>query len=154
LFFAGDFSQLEPPCTEPLYSSKNKDCTGFHGLLNAFVELNGCHRFRDDPNYGAIMRRLREGQVLKEDITFLNGNCVINSTHIPHSNVPVAVYQNKNRDAINTAMFEKYCTINKPRNSHDIFGEANLVLMDNLEMADSAKTYVRVTSNEMKWYFY
>jgi hypothetical protein len=85
--------------------------------------------------------------------TFLNGNCVINSTHIPHSNV-VAVYQNKNRDAINTAMFEKYCTINKPRNSHDIFGEANLVLMDNLEMADSAKTYVRVTSNEMKWYFY
>jgi hypothetical protein len=22
--FAGDFSQLEPPCTEPLYSSKNK----------------------------------------------------------------------------------------------------------------------------------
>lgn len=100
------------------------------------------------------MRRLREGQVLKEDITFLNGNCVINSTHIPHSNVPVAVYQNKNRDAINTAMFEKYCTINKPRNSHDIFGEANLVLMDNLEMADSAKTYVRVTSNEMKWYFY
>jgi hypothetical protein len=57
IVFAGDFSQLEPPCTEPLYSSKNKDCTGFHGLLNAFVELNGCHRFRDDPNYGAIMHR-------------------------------------------------------------------------------------------------
>jgi hypothetical protein len=29
-----------------------------------------------------------------------------------------------------------------------------MVFMDNLEMADFTKTYVRVTSNEMKRYFY
>jgi hypothetical protein len=56
IVFACDFSQLEPPCTEPLYCSKKKYCTSFHGLLNAFIELDGCHRFRHDPNYGVIMR--------------------------------------------------------------------------------------------------
>jgi hypothetical protein len=154
IVFACDFSQLEPPCTEPLYCSKKKYCTSFHGLLNAFIELDGCHRFRDDPNYGAIMRRFREGQVLKEDIIFLNQNCVINSTHVPKSNIPVAVYHNKNRDAINTAMFEQYCTITKPSDNNNILEEAIMVFMDNLEMFDLAKTYVPVTSNEMKCYFY
>jgi hypothetical protein len=117
--FAGDFSQLEPPCQEPLYSSKSKNCPAFHSLLNAFVELDGCHRFKDDKKYGEIMRRFREGQVSSEDIIYINENCVINSTHFPESSVPVAVYRNRNRDAINSAMLEQYN--NKSRNGKEIF---------------------------------
>ncbi len=152
--FAGDFSQLEPPCREPLYSSKCKPCPAFHGLLNAFIELDGSHRFRDDSKYGEIMLRFREGKVSKEDVQFINEHCVINSSHLPEGNVPVAVFRNKNRDAINTAMFEQYCKENKPSNCNDLFGEAIMIFMDSLEMCDSAQTYVRVDSNEVKSYFY
>jgi hypothetical protein len=35
--FSRDFSQLEPPCKEPLYSSKSKDCPAFHNLLIAYI---------------------------------------------------------------------------------------------------------------------
>ena len=89
-----------------------------------------------------------------EDITYINENCVINSMHIPESSVPVAVYHNRNRDAINSAMFEQYCDNNKSWNENDMFGGAIMVFMDNLEMADSSKTYVFATSNDVKKYIY
>ena len=37
IVYAGDFSQLEPPCKTPIYLGK--ECPAFHGLLNAFIEL-------------------------------------------------------------------------------------------------------------------
>jgi hypothetical protein len=70
--------------------SKSKACPAFHSLLNAFIELDGCHRFKDDTTYGAIMRRFRERQVSLDDITYINANCVINSTHVPASGVPMS----------------------------------------------------------------
>jgi hypothetical protein len=154
MVFAGDFSQLQPPRREPLYSSKEKHCSAFHGLLNAFIELDGRHRFKDDSTYGQTMLRFRKGNVTENDIRFINDHCVIDSSHIPNSNVSVAVYRNRNRDAINSAMFEEYCTSNKPVYCNEVFASAILVFMDKLEMADSAKAYVRVNSDEVKWYFY
>jgi hypothetical protein len=137
-----------------LYSFHNKDCSAFHNFLNAYIELDGRHRFKDDLKYGDIMRRFREGQVSTEDITFINDNCVIKDTHAPKSNVPIAVYRNKNRDAINSALFEEFCNHNGSPNQNDIFEDAIILFMDSLEMSDSAKTYVRVTSNDVKSYFY
>jgi hypothetical protein len=96
------------------------------------------------------MRRFREGQVSSEDIMYINGNCVINSTHFPESSVPVAVYRNRNRDAINSAMFEQYCDNNRSLNGKELFRAAIMFFMDNLEMADSSKTNVSVTSNDVK----
>jgi hypothetical protein len=61
--------------------------------------------------------------------------------------MPVAVYKNRNRDAINCAMFEEYCRKNKPRNSDEIFMGAVLVFMDELHMQDSAKTFVPKDAN-------
>jgi hypothetical protein len=53
-------------------------------------------------------------QVLKEDIAYINENCVISSSHTPKSNVPVVVYRNRNRDAINTAIFEETIQQQRP----------------------------------------
>jgi hypothetical protein len=57
--FAGDFSQQEPPCRTPIY--EGKECPAFHGLLNAFIELDGQHRFKQDPLYGDVMLGFRNG---------------------------------------------------------------------------------------------
>ena len=88
--FAGDFSQLEPPRREPLYSPKREQYSAFHGILNAFIELDGCHRFKSDSKYGEIMLRFREGRVSKDDINFINENCDINSSHVPESNTCIS----------------------------------------------------------------
>jgi hypothetical protein len=39
VFLAGDFSQLEPLCTQLVY--KGDECNDFHCVLNLFVELEG-----------------------------------------------------------------------------------------------------------------
>jgi hypothetical protein len=101
-----------------LYSSHNKDCSAFHNFLNAHIELDGRHRC--NLKYGDIMRRFREGQVSTEDITFINDNCVIKDMHAPKSNVPIAVYRKKNRDAINSESFEEFCNHNGSPNQKDI----------------------------------
>ena len=143
--FAGDFSQLEPPCKSPIY--EGDECA-------SFIELNGQHRFKDDPEYGDIMLRFRNGTPTLEDIRPINDNCVISESHFPPPNVPVAVYRNRNRDAINAAMFDNFCSSNKPLDSTEVFDSAVLVFMDELQMRDGAKTYVRVMSNEVKDFFY
>jgi hypothetical protein len=92
---------LNQLCREPLYSSnKRKDCPAFHNFFNSFIEVDGCHRFKDDAKYGHIMRCFREGTVSTEDIRFINDNCVINDMHAPKSDVPIAVSRNKYRDAV------------------------------------------------------
>jgi hypothetical protein len=47
--FAGDFYQLEPMKADPLFQT---NCAEFHQLINCFIELNGQHRFKDDPEWG------------------------------------------------------------------------------------------------------
>jgi hypothetical protein len=37
IVYAGNFSQLEPPCAEAVY---NQPCPGFQDLLNCFIELD------------------------------------------------------------------------------------------------------------------
>jgi PIF1-like helicase len=150
--FAGDFSQLEPPCRTPIY--EGKECPAFHGLLNTFIELDGQHRFKTDPIYGAMMLRFRNGVPTTRDIDLINETCLMSSVRLPPPNIPVAVYRNRNRDAINCAQFESFCERNKPVNPTETLKKAILVFMDNLEMRDGAKTYVRVLSNRVKSYFY
>jgi hypothetical protein len=151
IVYAGDFSQLEPPRAEAVY---NKPCPAFQDLLNAFIELDGEHRYSRDPEFGAINRRLRKGLPTLQDIRQLNATCAISPTHKPDHNVPVCVYRNRNRDAINSAMFEDYCMDNQPHDEDDVFEGAMMIFMDHLEMQDIAKRYVSVASNSVKSYFY
>lgn len=47
IVFAGDYSQLEPVNRDPIYKD-GKRCPEFHGSLNAYIELDGEWRFKDD----------------------------------------------------------------------------------------------------------
>jgi len=50
---------LEPVSNFPIYYKSN--CTLWHDWVNCFIELTVQHWFKDDPAFGAIMKRIREG---------------------------------------------------------------------------------------------
>ena len=149
--FAGDYSQLEPVGRDPVYKD-GSFCPEFQGALNSYIELDGKWRFIKDPEWGNIMSRFREGNPTADDIRLINDKC---STKVktPPVGIQVATYTNKDRDAINAAIFDKWTSKNKPANN-SVLKSACLVFMDNLYMNDGSKTPVAITSNMVKRHFY
>jgi len=150
IVFCGDYSQLEPPGRSPIY--KGERCYHFHDMINAFIELDGMHRFRDDLPWGRRLMRFRAGKPELEDVRTINKNCLVSETRKPPPGVQVACFSNKDRDAVNCATFERFCDTYKPDDG--LFESAVLVFMDSLEMQDDQKNYVGVTSNAVKCHFY
>ena len=53
--------------------------------------------------------RIQKGELTKEDAEFINTKVVGNkSIHLP-KNIRYATYANRDRDAINTVLFEEHC---------------------------------------------
>ena len=112
VIFTGDFSQLEPVGGDPLYHQPN--FAPWHDWINCYIELTGEHRFRNDPEFGRVLKRIREGRPTPEDIAYLNTR-IINGDH-PHAptmadvpnNVAYAVYRNVDRTAINNGIFAEH----------------------------------------------
>ena len=152
IVFAGDYSQLEPVRQKGTTVYNVDYCPEFHGMLNCFIELDGMHRFKDDPEWGLRLRRFREGEPTLEDIRFINENCDV-AEKPPPLGIQVASYYNQTRDAVNAAFFEQYCSVNEPQ-AGAILNTACLIFMDNLRINNHTKTPVPVTSNEMKRIFY
>lgn len=106
VIFAGDMRQLEPVGhgIKPLYEEHS---TEFDSGVNRYIELNGRHRFRQDPEWGGILSRFREGTVTVDDIRRVNTRVVGPGLPVPNG-IKYAVFQNRDRDAINTALFLRY----------------------------------------------
>ncbi|CAB9515394.1 DNA helicase [Seminavis robusta] len=147
LVFAGDYSQLEPVGRPPIYNLQHT-IPEFHDSLNSFIELDGMHRFKDDPEWGQRCLRFREGRPTEEDIETINDACMVGPTHVPPENIQVATYLNRDRDAINSAIFEEFCGKNKPADD-SVLMDAVLIFMDDLQMANQAGTLVPVKSNSV-----
>ena len=87
ILFCGDFRQLVPIGEPVLY--KEKDFYLFHGLINCYIELHGLHRYKDDPEYGQIMLRFRQGQPTLVDFQTINSRrvrkdgCTLDGTRLP-----------------------------------------------------------------------
>ena len=114
VIFAGDFRQLEPCGKEGKKAVCREDCQEFKDWVNCHVELNGLHRFRDDEQWGLLLLRFRNGEVTLEDIELINervvdGNFTVGDNSPLPDDVKHAAYFNRNRDAINAALFEKRC---------------------------------------------
>jgi hypothetical protein len=75
LFFCGDFCQLEPVSGKPLYYSKHQDKKWINSI-NCYVELLGLWRFKDDPQWGHILSRIRNDMYTSHDIDAIN-KCTI-----------------------------------------------------------------------------
>ena len=73
--FCGDFWQLEPVTGNPLYSHLRAD-KKWVTSINSHVVLAGLHRFKDDPEWGEILKRIRNDEHTQHDIDAID-KCVI-----------------------------------------------------------------------------
>ena len=107
IVFCGDFAQLSPPKQLPIYDKYRRcdynNCSTFINQLNCYIELNGKWRFKDDPEYGEIMTRMRNDELQVADLQEINKKA---HGRKPPEGVQIATYTNKNRDAINAAIFD------------------------------------------------
>ena len=147
IVFSGDFRQLEPPSkSKALYEDI---CPAFQYKINCFMELQGQHRFKDDPMFGEILTRMRNGTITKEDIDWINTRVVKCKDNELPPNLRYATYYNSDRDAINSALFEQRCrdTINR-------FGDAKdclLIFSDDIRMRTSPKIYKKLRNRGHFW---
>ena len=103
IIFSGDFWQLEPVGRGKLPIYKDDECPYFIDWVNCYIELNGMHRFKKDVRWGKLLMRMRNGELTKEDVEFINTKVVTVAQRY-------ATYFNRDRDAINTALSEEHCT--------------------------------------------
>ena len=104
ILFAGDFRQLPPVGKDPLYFHNS---VLWHGALNAFVELDGTHRFNDDPEWGEILNRFRDGCPTIEDFRKINQRIIKSVEEVPDG-TRHACHANKERNAIHHGMFSRH----------------------------------------------
>ena len=107
IVFCGDFRQLEPvgQGENALYEATGADRRLWHDAINCFLELKGLHRFKDDPRWGTVLMRFREGCPTKCDIDLVNSRVASSRGVILPDNLRYATYHNKVRDSINNGLF-------------------------------------------------
>ena len=140
LFFSGDMRQLEPVGVDkkPVYE---QECPIFKNNINCFIELKGLHRFKQDLEWGKLLYRFRNGEVTEEDIDTINSRVVDINTKLP-SNIKYATYYNKDRDAINTALFENRCMEQSKNFNNTSFSDTLMIFSDNIKIRDGSKKYI------------
>ena len=109
IMFSGDFRQLEPVGRGKLPIYKD-NCPYFIDWVNCHIELNGMHRFKKDVSRGKLLMRMQNGELTKEEVEFINTKVVTvnKSIHLP-KDIRYVTYFNRDRDAIDMALFEECC---------------------------------------------
>ena len=110
IIFSGDFRQLEPVGRGKLPIYKDKNCPYFIDWVNCYIEQNGMHRFKKDVSWGKLLMRMRNRELTKKDVEFINTKVVTvnKSRHLP-KDLRYMTYFNRDRDAINMVLFEECC---------------------------------------------
>ena len=134
ILFAGDFHQLPPVKADPLYYSSFEL---WQGALNSFIELEGMHRFNDDPVWGERLERFRNGCPTNEDFDVINARLL----NVVQDEIPIgtayACYGNKERNSIHAGLFRKHIEETHYRDltqlppSHTVIIKGNLVWKSN-----------------------
>ncbi len=75
VIFSGDFHQL-PPIGKAAIPIWHNYLALWHGVLNSFVELKGKWRFAEDPEWGALLERLRLNACDQADIEILQSRVI------------------------------------------------------------------------------
>ena len=71
VIFAGDFWQLEPKEGEDNLLFQ-KEATDWENMLNVIIMLQSQHRFKSNPRYGRLLRRMWRGDLTIKDRNWLN----------------------------------------------------------------------------------
>jgi len=103
ILFCGDFRQLEPVTGNPLYSHLHAD-KKWVTSINSHVVLAGLHWFKDDPEWGELLKRIRNDEYTLHGIDAID-KCVIGPERPIPENASCCVYGNTDRTAINAGAF-------------------------------------------------
>ncbi|KAL7491429.1 hypothetical protein ACHAWT_000795 [Skeletonema menzelii] len=120
VIFSGDFHQMKPICKEEnvLYSA-SPGALSWENTINCAIFLENTHRFKDDPEFGEILRRMRMGEDTIEDREAINER-VINKNagvFVP-DNCADACYAcptNKERNGVTAAVFKQHILDTHPK---------------------------------------
>jgi hypothetical protein len=153
IIFAGDFRQLEPvgvtnngESKKPVYAEA---CPEFKEWVNCFVELSGMHRFKDDPEWGYVLIRFRDGTLTLSDIDAINEGSVVDPQTLLPENMRYATYFNRDRDSINAALFQERC-----RQVFEMTGNTEdsiMIFSDNIQVQNGSKTYTPFQNSTTFW---
>ena len=150
IIFSGDFQQLEPVGRGKLQIYKYNNCPYFIDWVSCYIELNGMHRFKKDVRWGKLLMRMRNGELTKEDVEFINTKVVTvhKSRHLS-KDLRYATYFNRDRDAINMALFEECCTRLRCHNVST--RDTLIVLADEVAAKTSHGTYEPFHNQKIFW---
>jgi hypothetical protein len=145
--FVGDMRQLEPVgrYKKPIYA---EDVPEFKDWVNCYIELGGIHRFKDDPEWGALLLRFRNGEVTKHDIELINERVCNTKCTLPE-NIRYATYFNRDRDAINTALFEERAK--KSFINHQNTNGFIMIFSDDVQVKNSSQKYIQFRKKKLYW---
>jgi len=77
IIFAGDFRQLEPVgSTEKDLIFSSFSSNHWQNCINAILILDNDHRFKDDPEYGQMLKRMWEGDLTETDRKRINSRVI------------------------------------------------------------------------------
>lgn len=148
IIYSGDLRQLEPVSGYPLYKNHETLSSLFKIYTNCYIELHGSHRFNADPEWGNLLSRFRRGEPKIEDIIHINTRKQDQSFKMP-SDMKYATFQNRDRDSINTAIFEEKVKYSMTcwENTDNFF----LIFCDNIKINKESIGYVPMKQTK---YFY
>ena len=113
VIFAGDFRQLEPSATSEnnlLFSRLSSNL--WNNSIKVIIILNNEHRYKDDPEYGRIMKRMWNNNLSKKDRKLFNTRVVGNNNlKLPSTFEGDACYvcpSNQEHNAISAGNFEMH----------------------------------------------
>jgi hypothetical protein len=112
IVFAGDFSQLPPVRSLPIYAVDELHI--WHEWVNVLLQLNGNHRFANDEEWGNILQMFRRHGPTQQQVDRINERVVTpaglhgpSEEDIP-ANATYAVATNIDRNAVNDGIFAKH----------------------------------------------
>ena len=107
IVFAGDLHQLEPfgAGAQPFYYNYNMR---WHGAINSAIILQSNHRFKDDPEYGELLGRIRSNTHTQADIETINSRLFKDRSDLPQQGEETcyACAYNKERNSVSQAIFQ------------------------------------------------
>ena len=74
VILVGDFHQMKPVMGTPLYKVNGVQFTA----INQVVFLNRSHRFKNNPEFGQILCRFRNGDITEDDMILINSRFIEN----------------------------------------------------------------------------
>ncbi len=116
IIFAGDFRQLEPSGAADKDLLFSRQSSGiFENNLNTIIFLDNAHRFKEDPEYGEMLKRMWYDDLSKKDRERLNTRVIgKNGIKLPKrksiegKDVSYACPTNRERNAVNASNFKQH----------------------------------------------